>query len=58
MYIAYIFSFKKITRAMQAAKTQRDSLPWLINISLHATRVHQHADIKSSWSSLNNLIDV
>jgi len=36
---------------MQVAKVQRDSLPWVINISLHATRVQQHADIKSSLSS-------
>ena len=43
---------------MQAAKPQRDSLPWVINISLSATRVQQHADIKSSLSSLNNLNDI
>jgi hypothetical protein len=43
---------------MQAANDQHDSLPWVIDISLHATRVQQHADIKSSPSSPNNLIDV
>ena len=43
---------------MQAANDQHDLLPWVIDISLHATRVQQHANIKSSLSSLNNLIDV
>jgi hypothetical protein len=43
---------------MQIAKVQRDSLLWVINILFHAARVQQHADIKSSLSSLNNLIDV
>jgi len=43
---------------MQATKDQRDSLRWVIDISLHATRVQQHADIKGTLSSLNHLIDV
>jgi hypothetical protein len=43
---------------VQAAKVQRDSLPWVINISLRATRLQQHADIESNLPSLINLMDV